>query len=289
VNTSSMPNGGPSNRRIGPPAEPVGTRDLLRLAVSKLSSQSLLFGLAMAIVLTPLLWQLQSPSLVVASAMLISLAALFGYLFIEQKRNVERAEPVTMNQLMRNTSQEISNAHSSLTLRVWTKPKGRHHLGTRDMTVTPRGSDRTGYHVGDKVVVFFQANKDCYLTLLNIGSSGNLTILYPNTLHSDNRISANRVYEIPGAEYGFDFELLGPPGVEKIKAIATVDQLRFLESDFKSDGSLFRTLDPTQGARSIRVIQRELAALSKDGWAESECEFTVAQTTETPPTRGERQ
>jgi hypothetical protein len=124
--------------------------------------------------------------------------------------------------------------------------------------------------------VFFRATRDCYLTLLNIGTSGKLTVLFPNTEQRDNFIVAGRIYQIPSPEAEFGFQLQGPPGLEKLKAIATLTRRELLESNFAPDGSVFWTVRPREGARNIAVIQRNVTSLPPEQWAEAECEFEVS-------------
>ena len=36
------------------------------------------------------------------------------------------------------------------------------------------------YHIGDTITFKFKSDRDCYLTLLNVGTTGTVTVLYPN-------------------------------------------------------------------------------------------------------------
>jgi hypothetical protein len=45
--------------------------------------------------------------------------------------------------------------------------------------------------------------------------------------------------------------LTGPPGIEKLKAVATLDQVPLLESQFAPDGSLFRVVSAFAAARDV--------------------------------------
>lgn len=85
--------------------------------------------------------------------------------------------------------------------------------------------DREEYRVGDQVVVGFRTNKDARVTLLNIGSSGQVKILYPNEHHKDNLVKASTMYRLPPEGARFAFKATGPGGQDVIKAIATLDNL----------------------------------------------------------------
>lgn len=129
------------------------------------------------------------------------------------------------------------------------KPSSRPASWTRALRVGGRvGGERdvkvasarwaANYHVGDAIVVCFRATRDCYLTLLNLGTSGRLTIRFPNALYPDNFLyvpasSMKSQVKTPGQDYGFEYRLQGPPGTERLKAIATLDRVQLLETHLR--------------------------------------------------------
>lgn len=90
-------------------------------------------------------------------------------------------------------------------------------------------TDKNTYHVGDKLIVHFKSNKDCYLYLYHQSADGETSLIFPNDLHSDNHIIAGRHYSIPDENYSFDFTVFPPLGLERIKVLATTS----LEQDKK--------------------------------------------------------
>ena len=48
-------------------------------------------------------------------------------------------------------------------------------------------TDKDEYKVGEDVVIEFTADKDCYVALIDIGTSGRTIILFPNKWHPDNK------------------------------------------------------------------------------------------------------
>jgi hypothetical protein len=146
-----------------------------------------------------------------------------------------------------------------------------------ESTTAPAGQNRPAYRTGTRIAVLFRANRDCYLTLVNMGTSGRLTVLYPNSLHHDNRITANYLYRIPSPSDGFEYELTGPPGTERVKAIATLDDVALLETQFAQDGSLFRTVPAKAAARDIEVMHRRVETLPRTRATQAECSFSVVE------------
>ena len=77
------------------------------------------------------------------------------------------------------------------------------------------------YAMGEAVRLFVRSNKDAYVTVLNVGPSGNTTMLFPNAAQRDSRVGAHQVVEIPAAGSGASIRVGGPVGRELIKVIAS--------------------------------------------------------------------
>lgn len=82
-------------------------------------------------------------------------------------------------------------------------------------------TDRKVYRIGDTATVYLRSNRDCYVTLLNVRSNGEIWELFPNRYNTDNFIRANVTYTIPSNDDNFRLKIVYPPGREYIKAIAT--------------------------------------------------------------------
>ena len=163
----------------------------------------------------------------------------------------------------------IKQAKSTFRTELWTAERTEEIKGGRDIKILPRK-----YRIGDRIVVYFRSDEDCYLTLFNIGTSGKLTILFPNYLFQNNFTRANRIYAIPGDEYPFEYELSGPPGVEKIKAIATTSKLNLVDFEFSKE-EFFHSVESSVAARDISIVAKRMEEMPVDSWAEAICEFEV--------------
>jgi len=163
----------------------------------------------------------------------------------------------------------IKQAKSTFKTELWTAKSKEEIKGARDIKILPRK-----YRIGERIVVYFRSDRDCYLTLFNIGTSGELTVLFPNYLFQNNFTRADRIYAIPGDEYPFEYELSGPPGVEKIKAIATTSKLNLLDFEFSRE-EFFHSVESGIAARDISIVAKKMEEVSVDSWAEALCEFEV--------------
>jgi hypothetical protein len=77
------------------------------------------------------------------------------------------------------------------------------------------------YKDGEKLYIFFKANKDCYVRLYHIDVNGVKQSIYPNQFVSEKmQVKANKTYVFPDQSMNFDFTLGAPYGSEQIFAIA---------------------------------------------------------------------
>ena len=111
------------------------------------------------------------------------------------------------------------------------------------------------YAVGERVRLFVQANKDAYLTVLNVGASGQTTILFPNAYQTETKVSANQVVEVPSPNSGASIRVSGPTGRELIKVIASTKPTPLFAAGGGQTAGLFTALkaDSRSVARDLQV------------------------------------
>ncbi|MBI5755702.1 MAG: DUF4384 domain-containing protein [Nitrospirae bacterium] len=85
-------------------------------------------------------------------------------------------------------------------------------------------TDKTKYMFGEPVTFYFTADRDCYLTLLDQGTSGTLRVIFPNPYQQDNFIRAGKTYAVPDPAANYEIRVDGPAGIERVKAIATLNK-----------------------------------------------------------------
>lgn len=85
-------------------------------------------------------------------------------------------------------------------------------------------ADRT-YAVGEHVRLFVRANKEAYLAVLNVGATGQTTVLFPNAYQPQIRVAAHEVAEIPPPGSGANIRVSGPTGRELIRVIASTQPI----------------------------------------------------------------
>lgn len=136
--------------------------------------------------------------------------------------------------------------------------------------------ENANYKVGDEIAFFFKANKDCRLTLFNVGTSGTVHIFFPNKYQEDNLVKAGEVYRFPPQEAKYLLRLKGPAGVDVVKAIATLDQVPLVaEADVKPEG-VVQKVDESQ-SKLARDIEIALKPVETDRWTEAELVLQVQE------------
>ncbi len=56
------------------------------------------------------------------------------------------------------------------------------------------------YRIGDAISFTIKSERDCYLTVFDIGTTGSTTVLFPNSFRRDNHIVADKVFSLPSEE-----------------------------------------------------------------------------------------
>jgi hypothetical protein len=131
------------------------------------------------------------------------------------------------------------------------------------------------YNVGEIIKFKFKSNKDCYITLLDVGTDGKVTILFPNKFHKKNKIKAGKFYSVPGKDAKWQMRIKGPAGKEVIKAIATLEPKKVLKKKEKKaekpgkEEPVFEEVDDTV-ENVTKNITIELKPVDVKKWAEAE-------------------
>lgn len=156
------------------------------------------------------------------------------------------------------------------------KPPGLTLQVTMELQVLPEKSEpdpsykakvwlnKSVFQSGEEMVVYVNASKDSYLTVLNFTADDSVTLLYPNLLRHDNKIAADRDYEIPAREDRGDlmkFQVATLPDhkqdTEAIKVICTRSPVNLL-SEVKARGN-YGVMESTKFA--VTEVARLLAAI----------------------------
>ncbi len=159
-------------------------------------------------------------------------------------------------------------AGGSVDLQLWVQRDERREL-TRDVGIAPDEDSHT-WNIGDRIRVCVQVSRDCHIAVINVGPTGNVTVLIPNTHYPDTAASARQILAFPRPSDQFHFHLLGPPGRERLFALASGKPLKLRPEDFDQSGHLVCAKPTT---RDIGIAAEDL---STDLLARCEIEFYVS-------------
>ncbi len=117
----------------------------------------------------------------------------------------------------------LAAPRSELKVRAWT--------GRRDATYAP----------GDSVTLYVETNRDAYITILDVGTSGRTHVIFPNRHKPDNFLPANQIVEIPGENADYRLRVGGPAGRELIKVFASERPLGLIRKEELEQHGAFQT------------------------------------------------
>lgn len=160
---------------------------------------------------------------------------------------------------------KVTQARPAFRGRVWIRRFGRCHA--RDILTVTR-DNRDCCRIGEPFTLQAHADVDCYLTLLDCGTSGAVTVLLLN-----HRLRGGDVAMLSGPDERREWVVGEPPGIERIKAYFTRQQLVI-------DGvQPFSPLAVTGCSRDIVTRINDVAVrleqMPGDSWTDATCQFVV--------------
>lgn len=126
------------------------------------------------------------------------------------------------------------------------------------------------FYLGEMIKVEIKSTRDCFISVVQVGSSGKATLLFPNKEHPSAAVKSNEAVFLPK---GFNFRVDAPTGIQTIKVFATEKPLEVPElnaegamgefksiQDFKSLISELDTKLSRQMTRDLTMVREEPAA-----------------------------
>jgi hypothetical protein len=135
---------------------------------------------------------------------------------------------------------------------------------TRNLEFVPEAAPVASVRTGDLLRLEVVADADGYLTLLNLGSSGELNVLFPNPRAEDNRIQAGRPQRLT-------VKLTPPAGTDRVAVIWTRQPRDLTPAEWQSqiEAGQVAPVPPQAAVRSMEFALREAVEQPGDGWTAS--------------------
>ena len=123
------------------------------------------------------------------------------------------------------------------------------------------------YRLGDTVIFYIKANKDAYITLFDIGTTGKAHVIFPNKFQRTNFVQAGEVVSIPQAAAKFQFKVGGIAGTELVKVIATSTRETLIEDKYLADAGPFKAIKKDIGVFPADIDGRLNRPENKTEWS----------------------
>ena len=105
---------------------------------------------------------------------------------------------------------------------------------------------------GTQLFLKVSASESCYIYIINIGNSGNITTLIPNDCDQNNHLQRGECLQFPSPKSGYDFELDETCGKETIVVLAYKERLSDVEQAKSDCANLVKK------ERDIRIVKKHL-------------------------------
>lgn len=144
---------------------------------------------------------------------------------------------------------------------------------TRDIKIARRRPPRVqefsadSVKIGTSIRLEISSDSDCYLYVLNVGTSGKTNLLLPNEYERDHYFHANQTYYLPGEDFGFEIE--GPSGKETIQVLA------FSRKQSDLDKLYGEIIHEKELYRDIKVRRKTKVPVDKKGYAQVQFDVIV--------------
>jgi tRNA A-37 threonylcarbamoyl transferase component Bud32 len=135
---------------------------------------------------------------------------------------------------------------------------------TRNLDVVPETAPVASVRTGDLLRLEVDADADGYLTVLNLGSSGELKVVFPNPQAQDNRIRAGRPHRLT-------VKLTPPAGTDRAAVIWTRHPRDLTPAEWQSriEAGQVAAVPPHAAVRGMDFVLHEAVEQPGDAWTAS--------------------
>ncbi|MGX9686738.1 PEGA domain-containing protein [Deinococcus wulumuqiensis] len=154
-----------------------------------------------------------------------------------------------------------------------------------DLSVSVRvDKDNTGnanpvYIDGESIRISTTVNRDAYVYLFNVDSSGEVTQILPNRLSNSggNFVKANTTVSFPAQGDNFTFNVAGPVGLNKVLALASLEPLNLDQiTSFKTTQDQFATASTRGQDQLAQALSIVVNPIPQNSWVSDTAFFSVA-------------
>jgi Domain of unknown function (DUF4384) len=133
-------------------------------------------------------------------------------------------------------------------------PKAQKASEPLDIEVWTNKDEGETFGQGENLVIYFRVNRDCYVTIYDLDTKGNINLLFPFSSEDEHFVEAGVVYTIPDYYDDYVLRVNGPPGIEFIQAIASQTYFEVPEWEYNfRDPDVWHEIN--QESEAIRYLE----------------------------------
>lgn len=130
-------------------------------------------------------------------------------------------------------------------------------------------SSTTRYRVGEMVSFEAESDHECDLTVIDIGASGTVAVLFPNAYQQKNTLKAGRTIRIPDTSSPFQIKVSKPPGQERVIGICRTEKQPLFKEAYDFKRYVYRKLP--------KNWESQTNTAGESGQMRAELQFTVTE------------
>jgi hypothetical protein len=134
----------------------------------------------------------------------------------------------------------------------------------------------SSFGIGESVQFHAESERDGYLTLVDLGTDGTVTVLFPNPFDRDNRVRGGQRITFPTASMESEIQAMPPSGRGMVRAFLTPEPLGIAVGD---DFTFGETLLADQIARAVMqaagLVEGSSEAVKLDSWGSASVIYEI--------------
>lgn len=187
-----------------------------------------------------------------------------------------------MDGAVRHTVEANGTAAVSTIAELIGREAGAHQLAVLDNPARPFNlefgfaGNRSEFKLNDAIAFRAKASRAGYLTIVDLGTDGNVTVIFPNEAEKNNRVTAGQVVTLPTAAMrsaGYEFSALEPAGRGIVRAFLTEKPLNL---SFTS-GKAAQAADVARALRSAVGATSAAGAMPVGNWATASVVYSISK------------
>jgi hypothetical protein len=115
--------------------------------------------------------------------------------------------------------------------------------------------------VGERIVIHFKTDQDCYVVVANVSSKGSITIVFPNREQPDNRVEGGKEYAL--FDKGSRLKLVLGRGTSLAKLVFYASPQPIDLAPLKISGNNVAIVIPASSTEDLKTLKNKIEQVTK--------------------------